>query len=173
MQRKWWNDKVAYQIYPKSFCDGNGDGIGDLKGILSKLDYLRDLGIDIIWLSPIYKSPFVDQGYDISDYYAIAEEFGTMEEFDLLLAETKKRETKESSAVREDSVRIQYRFIRNEPQELSRHRKAANPLGLQPCGVNSVRIERQQLSVGTADRHSRQEVLPCRHGLKALRRISS
>ena len=92
MVRKWWHDKVAYQIYPKSFCDGNGDGIGDLKGILSKLDYLRDLGIDIIWLSPIYKSPFVDQGYDISDYYAIAEEFGTMEEFDLLLAETKKRD---------------------------------------------------------------------------------
>ena len=92
MVKKWWHDKVAYQIYPKSFCDGNGDGIGDLKGILSKLDYLKELGIDIIWLSPIYKSPFVDQGYDISDYYSIAEEFGTMEEFDLLLAETKKRD---------------------------------------------------------------------------------
>ena len=92
MQRKWWNDKVAYQIYPKSFCDANGDGIGDLKGVLSKLDYLKELGIDIIWLSPIYKSPFVDQGYDISDYYSIAEEFGTMEEFDLLLAEAKKRD---------------------------------------------------------------------------------
>ena len=92
MQKKWWHDKVAYQIYPKSFCDTNGDGIGDLRGIISKLDYLKELGVDIIWLSPIYKSPFVDQGYDISDYYAIAEEFGTMEEFDELLAEAKKRD---------------------------------------------------------------------------------
>ena len=90
MGKKWWHDKVAYQIYPKSFLDTNGDGIGDLRGIISKLDYLKKLGIDIIWLSPIYKSPFVDQGYDIADYYAIAEEFGTMEEFDELLAEAKK-----------------------------------------------------------------------------------
>ena len=92
MNRKWWNDKIAYQIYPKSFCDSNGDGIGDLAGILSKLDYLKALGVDIIWLSPIYPSPFVDQGYDISDYYGIAREFGTMEEFDTLLAEAKKRD---------------------------------------------------------------------------------
>ena len=91
MKKKWWHDKVVYQIYPKSFLDSNGDGIGDLRGIISKLDYLKDLGVDIIWLSPIYKSPFVDQGYDISDYYSIAEEFGTMEEFDELLAEAKKR----------------------------------------------------------------------------------
>lgn len=92
MIKKWWHDKVAYQIYPKSFLDTNEDGIGDLRGIISKLDYLKKLGIDIIWLSPIYKSPFVDQGYDISDYYAIAEEFGTMEEFDELLSEAKKRD---------------------------------------------------------------------------------
>ena len=92
MNKKWWHDKVAYQIYPKSFCDTNGDGIGDLRGIISKLDYLKELGVDIIWLSPIYKSPFVDQGYDIADYYAIAEEFGTMEEFDELLAEARKRD---------------------------------------------------------------------------------
>lgn len=92
MNKKWWNDKVAYQIYPKSFMDTNGDGIGDLKGIISKLDYLKELGVDIIWLSPIYKSPFVDQGYDIADYYSIAEEFGTMEEFDELLEEAKKRD---------------------------------------------------------------------------------
>ena len=92
MEKKWWHDKVAYQIYPKSFLDTNGDGIGDLRGIISKLDYLKKLGIDIIWLSPVYKSPFVDQGYDIADYYAIAEEFGTMEEFDELLAEAKKRD---------------------------------------------------------------------------------
>ena len=92
MTEKWWHDKIAYQIYPKSFLDSNGDGIGDLRGIISKLDYIKALGIDIIWLSPIYKSPFVDQGYDISDYYAIAEEFGTMEEFDELLSEAKKRD---------------------------------------------------------------------------------
>lgn len=92
MQKKWWHDKVAYQIYPKSFYDSNGDGIGDLRGIIEKLDYLKALGVDIIWLSPIYQSPFIDQGYDISDYYKIAEEFGTMEEFDLLLQEAKKRD---------------------------------------------------------------------------------
>lgn len=91
MKRKWWHDKVAYQIYPKSFLDTNGDGIGDLKGIISKLDYLKELGIDIIWLSPVYESPFVDQGYDISDYYKIAEQFGTMDDFDTLVAEMKKR----------------------------------------------------------------------------------
>lgn len=92
MDQKWWHDKIAYQIYPKSFLDTNGDGIGDLRGIIAKLDYLKALGIDIIWLSPIYKSPFVDQGYDIADYYAIAEDFGTMKEFDELLAEVKKRD---------------------------------------------------------------------------------
>lgn len=92
MEKKWWHDKVAYQIYPKSFCDSNGDGIGDLKGVISKLDYLKELGIDMVWLSPVYSSPFVDQGYDIADYYAIAEQFGTMEDFDELLAEAKKRD---------------------------------------------------------------------------------
>ncbi|MBN7576651.1 MULTISPECIES: alpha-glucosidase [Clostridium] len=89
--KKWWHDKVAYQIYPKSFCDSNGDGIGDLKGIISKLDYLKDLGVDIIWLSPIYCSPLVDQGYDISDYYNIDPRFGTMEDMDELLSQAKKR----------------------------------------------------------------------------------
>ena len=92
ISRKWWHDKVAYQIYPKSFRDTNGDGMGDLRGIISKLDYLKNLGIDIIWISPIYRSPFVDQGYDISDYYDIDPSFGTMEEFDELLAEAKKRD---------------------------------------------------------------------------------
>lgn len=92
MERKWWHDKVAYQIYPKSFSDSNGDGIGDIRGIIGKLDYLKDLGIDIIWISPIYQSPFVDQGYDISDYYKIDPAFGTMEDFDELLAEAKKRD---------------------------------------------------------------------------------
>lgn len=92
MKQLWWHDKVAYQIYPKSFMDSNGDGIGDLRGIISKLDYLKELGIDIVWISPIYQSPFVDQGYDISDYYKIAPEFGTMEDFDELLEEAKKRD---------------------------------------------------------------------------------
>ncbi len=91
MQRKWWHDKVAYQIYPKSFCDSNGDGIGDLRGIISKLDYLKELGVDIIWLSPIFCSPLADQGYDISDYYNIDPRFGTMEDMDELIAEAKKR----------------------------------------------------------------------------------
>lgn len=91
MEKNWWKGKVAYQIYPKSFKDSNGDGIGDLKGITEKLDYLQDLGIDILWLSPVYKSPFIDQGYDISDYYAIDPLFGTMEDMEELIAEGKKR----------------------------------------------------------------------------------
>ena len=89
--KKWWHDKVAYQIYPKSFCDSNGDGIGDLRGIISKLDYLKELGVDIIWISPIYCSPMVDQGYDISDYYNIDPIFGTMEDMHELLKQAKER----------------------------------------------------------------------------------
>ena len=91
MKEKWWHDKVAYQIYPKSFYDTNGDGIGDLRGIINKLDYLKDLGIDIIWISPVYCSPFIDQGYDISDYYNIDPMFGNMKDMDELLAEAKKK----------------------------------------------------------------------------------
>ncbi len=91
MNKQWWNKKVAYQIYPKSFCDSNGDGIGDLRGIISKLDYLKDLGVDIIWLSPIYVSPLADQGYDIADYYNIDPRFGTMEDMDELLHEAHRR----------------------------------------------------------------------------------
>lgn len=92
MIKKWWHGMVAYQIYPKSFMDSNGDGIGDIKGIITKLDYLKDLGVDIIWLSPIFSSPFADQGYDISDYYNIDKRFGSMEDFEELLAEAKKRD---------------------------------------------------------------------------------
>lgn len=92
MERKWWHDKVAYQIYPKSFYDSNGDGIGDLQGIIQKLDYLKDLGVDIVWISPIYPSPFADQGYDISDYYNIDPAFGTLEDMDELIREAKKRD---------------------------------------------------------------------------------
>lgn len=90
MQKKWWHEKVAYQIYPKSFYDSNGDGIGDLRGIIEKLPYLRELGIDIVWISPCYCSPLADQGYDISDYYNIDPRFGTMEDMDELIAEAKK-----------------------------------------------------------------------------------
>ncbi len=91
MKKQWWHEMTAYQIYPKSFCDSNGDGIGDLPGIISKLDYLKDLGVDIIWLSPIYVSPLADQGYDIADYRQIDPRFGTMEDMDRLLAEAHKR----------------------------------------------------------------------------------
>lgn len=86
MEKKWWKESVVYQIYPRSFCDSNGDGIGDIKGITSKLDYLKELGVDVVWLSPVYQSPNDDNGYDISDYQAIMEEFGTMEDFDEMLA---------------------------------------------------------------------------------------
>lgn len=91
-KKKWWQDKVAYQIYPKSFYDTNGDGIGDLPGIIEKLDYLKELGVDIVWLSPCYRSPLADQGYDISDYYDIDPRLGTMEDMDRLIAEAKKRD---------------------------------------------------------------------------------
>ena len=86
MEKRWWKESVVYQIYPRSFCDSNGDGIGDLNGITSKLDYLKELGVDVIWLSPVYKSPNDDNGYDISDYQDIMDEFGTMEDFDRMLA---------------------------------------------------------------------------------------
>lgn len=86
MENKWWKSSVVYQIYPRSFCDSNGDGIGDLNGIQSKLWYLKELGIDVIWLSPVYQSPNDDMGYDISDYRAIMKEFGTMEDYDRMLA---------------------------------------------------------------------------------------
>ncbi|WP_195959638.1 glycoside hydrolase family 13 protein [Clostridium tertium] len=94
MKQVWWKEAVAYQIYPRSFMDYNNDGIGDLKGIISKLDYLKDLGIDVIWICPMYKSPNDDNGYDISDYQDIMIDFGTMEDFNELLAETHKREMK-------------------------------------------------------------------------------
>ena len=87
MKKVWWKEAIVYQIYPRSFCDSNGDGIGDLNGITSKLDYLKELGIDVIWLSPVYKSPNDDNGYDISDYEAIMTEFGTMDDFDKMLSE--------------------------------------------------------------------------------------
>ena len=94
MEQKWWHNAVIYQVYPKSFKDSNGDGIGDLKGITSKLDYLEKLGITAIWLSPVYKSPMDDNGYDISDYEDIASIFGTMEDMEELIAEGQKRKIK-------------------------------------------------------------------------------
>ena len=83
--RKWWKEAVVYQIYPRSFKDNDGDGVGDLKGIESKLDYIKSLGVDVVWLNPIYSSPNTDNGYDISDYQNIMKEFGTMQDFDQLL----------------------------------------------------------------------------------------
>lgn len=91
MCEPWWKEAVVYQIYPRSFMDSNGDGIGDLRGITSRLDYLKKLGIDVIWLSPVYRSPNDDNGYDISDYQEIMEEFGTMEDFDELLFQAHER----------------------------------------------------------------------------------
>ena len=87
----WWRDGIIYQIYPRSFCDSNGDGIGDLNGITSKLDYLQELGIDAIWLSPIHPSPDKDFGYDISDYEAIDPKYGTLADFDHLIEEAHHR----------------------------------------------------------------------------------
>lgn len=91
MKDAWWKEAVVYQVYPRSFMDANGDGIGDLQGVTSRLDYLQELGIDVIWLSPVYHSPNVDNGYDISDYQAIQPEFGTMADFDELLKQAHRR----------------------------------------------------------------------------------
>ena len=91
MERKWWHHSVVYQIYPRSFQDSNQDGIGDLQGIISRLDYLAYLGIDVIWLSPVYESPNDDNGYDISDYRKIGAEYGTMADMDLLIKEARQR----------------------------------------------------------------------------------
>ena len=91
MEKKYFKENVVYQIYPRSFCDSNGDGIGDIPGIISKLDYLRDLGVGIIWLSPVYKSPNQDMGYDVSDYLDINPEYGTLADMDVLISEAKKR----------------------------------------------------------------------------------
>lgn len=94
MHKQWWHDAVVYQIYPRSFCDSNHDGIGDLPGIISKLDYLSTLGVNVLWLSPVYRSPMDDNGYDISDYQAIAEEFGDMHDMERLLTEARARNIK-------------------------------------------------------------------------------
>ena len=91
MQRKWWQEEVVYQIYPKSFCDSNGDGIGDINGIISKLDYLKNLGVTMLWICPIFQSPMDDNGYDISDYFALAPEFGSMEELKNLVKLAKEK----------------------------------------------------------------------------------
>ena len=89
--RKWWKEEIAYQIYPRSFYDSNNDGIGDINGIIEKLDYLKELGITLLWICPIFKSPMDDNGYDISDYYDINPEFGTKEDLDRLISEAEKR----------------------------------------------------------------------------------
>jgi oligo-1,6-glucosidase len=94
MKKAWWKESVVYQIYPRSFKDGNGDGIGDLRGIIEKLDYLKELGVNVVWLSPVYKSPNDDNGYDISDYQDIMEEFGTLADWDEMLEEMHRREIK-------------------------------------------------------------------------------
>lgn len=91
MDKEWWKKAIVYQIYPRSFCDSNGDGIGDIPGIISKLDYISSLGVNVIWLSPVYASPNEDNGYDISDYLSIHPDFGTMDDFDALIAEADKR----------------------------------------------------------------------------------
>ena len=113
MQTKWWHGKVAYQIYPKSFKDTNGDGFGDLPGIIEKIPYLHDLGIDLLWISPIYKSPFADQGYDIADYQDIDPIFGSLEDFKKLKAEADKygigiimAQEREISRLRKENERL-------------------------------------------------------------------
>ena len=89
MQQKWWQKEIVYQIYPKSFYDSNGDGIGDIQGIIQKLPYLKDLGVTLLWLCPVYKSPMADNGYDVADYNALAPAFGSMEDLDELIARAK------------------------------------------------------------------------------------
>ena len=91
MKQDWWKEAVVYQVYPQSFCDTNHDGIGDFNGIRSKLDYLKELGVNLIWINPCYQSPMVDNGYDISDYYQVNPMFGTNEDLDALIQEAKEK----------------------------------------------------------------------------------
>src|SRR5918911_3188597 len=91
MQKTWWKESVVYQIYPRSFYDSNGDGIGDLRGIIGKLDYLQKLGVDVVWLSPVYRSPQDDNGYDISDYRDIDPVFGTLDDLEEVIAALRER----------------------------------------------------------------------------------
>ena len=91
IKRTWWKEMAVYQVWPRSFCDGNGDGIGDLKGVLSKLDYIKSLGVDAIWFNPFFDSPFNDAGYDIRDYYKVAPRYGTNEDARQLFEEAHKR----------------------------------------------------------------------------------
>jgi len=106
MHKAWWKECVVYQIYPRSFKDSNGDGIGDLRGITQKLDYLKELGIDVVWLCPVYKSPNDDNGYDVSDYQDIMDEFGTLGDWDELLAEMHQRGIKLRRAARAAIAKI-------------------------------------------------------------------
>ena len=94
MKNNWWKESVVYQIYPQSFMDSNGDGIGDFNGIIQKLDYLQNLGVDVLWICPMYASPLVDNGYDISDYYKVNPIFGTNEDMEHLIEEAQKRKIK-------------------------------------------------------------------------------
>ena len=94
MKKNWWKESVVYQIYPKSFNDSNGDGIGDINGIIEKLDYLKELGVNVLWISPMLESPQDDNGYDISDYRRIYKDYGTMDDYEKLLEEAHRREIK-------------------------------------------------------------------------------
>ena len=121
MEKKWWHNKIAYQIYPKSFYDSNQDGIGDLPGITAKLDYLKDLGVDILWISPVYVSPLADQGYDIADYQKIDPRFGTMEDMDRLLKEAKARHMYVLMDLVVNHCSDEHTWFRNPSRPLSSH----------------------------------------------------
>ena len=150
--RAWWKEAVIYQIYPRSFADSNGDGIGDLQGITEHLPYLKKLGIDVIWLSPVYKSPNDDNGYDISDYRDIMDDFGTMEDFDRMLSRAHELGIK----IVMDLVRRAC-LVRGEPlferqslqgllyMERTEERKRAQQLG--------ILFQRLRLGTGRKDRH--------------------
>ena len=135
-KNKWWRNAVVYQIYPKSFQDSDGDGIGDIPGIISRLDYLKKLGIDAIWLSPVYRSPQDDNGYDISDYQDIEPMFGTMEDMERLFAEAKKRE-----------IRIMMDLVLNHTSDgFWRQRKAKTiRIMIIMCGVTEKKVFTQMI----------------------------
>ena len=116
MTTKWWKESVVYQIYPRSFQDSNGDGIGDLRGIIEKLDYLKELGVDVVWLSPVYKSPNDDNGYDISDYQDIMDEFGTLADWDELLAGDARTRHQAGDGPRRQPQLRRAPVVRREPQ---------------------------------------------------------
>ena len=134
MKNNWWKESVVYQIYPQSFMDSNGDGIGDFNGIIRKLDYLQNLGVDVLWICPMYASPLVDNGYDISDYYKVNPIFGTNEDMEHLIEEAQKRNIKIILDLVVNHCSDQHLIFTSEQRRMIKNRITGDPILADPYG---------------------------------------